>query len=216
MSRFFETKGEYTSCRAVRRDTLIDMMKVLAQEQHMEIKQGWLSTARHCQSENCDERPTEEVSLLVIHCISLPAGHFGNRFVEALFTNQLDVDCYPDFADLKNLHVASHLFIRRDGTIVQFVPFQKRAWHAGVSSFAGREACNDFSIGIELEGTDSEPFTDFQYDKLMEVCRLLTVTYNIPLENIVGHSDIAPGRKTDPGVEFDWQRLRAGVSGGPR
>lgn len=177
----------------------------------MEISDGWLSAAQQVPSVNCDERPADEISLLVIHCISLPAGHYGNRFVSELFTNTLDVDCYPDFADLKNLHVASHLFVRRDGTIVQFVPFHKRAWHAGESSFAGRSSCNDFSVGIELEGIDSDGFTNQQYHQLIQVCELLIETYSIPRKNVVGHSDIAPGRKTDPGSGFDWPRLRAGI-----
>lgn len=182
----------------------------------MEIKEGWVSTAQQMPSDNFDERPDAEISLIVIHCISLPAGHYGNRFVSELFTNQLDVNCHPDFADLKNLHVASHLFIRRDGTMLQFVPFDKRAWHAGESLFEGRTGCNDFSVGIELEGVDTEPFTRAQYERLVPVCELLALAYDIPMRNVVGHSDIAPGRKTDPGVEFDWQRLRAGLSGGIR
>lgn len=177
----------------------------------MNIVDGWLSTAEQIRSDNCDARPDEEISLLVIHCISLPAGHFGNDFVEQLFTNRLDVSCHPSFEDLSNLHVASHLFIRRDGTLHQYVPFHKRAWHAGVSSFQGREQCNDFSIGIELEGTDSGQFTDEQYEQLIRTCKLLRTQYDIPVDHIVGHSDIAPGRKTDPGAGFDWQRLTSAV-----
>lgn len=177
----------------------------------MDIVDGWLSTAQQIPSENCDARPSDEISLIVIHCISLPAGHFGNDYVEQLFTNQITLSHHPDFADLAELKVASHLFIRRDGRIVQFVPFNQRAWHAGVSEFDGRSQCNDFSIGIELEGIDSGEFNEAQYIQLIRVCRLLNEHYEIPNGHIVGHSDIAPGRKTDPGTGFDWQRLRAGV-----
>lgn len=178
----------------------------------MEIKEGWLSIAEQIPSDNCDDRPAGEISLVVIHCISLPAGHYGNDFVRGLFTNSLTLNSHPDFADLKNLHVASHLFIRRNGKIEQFVPFTRRAWHAGASQFAGRDNCNDFSVGIELEGVDSDGFTNAQYEQLVRVCDCLRNEYVISMDNIVGHSDIAPGRKTDPGVMFDWSRLKAGMS----
>ena len=182
----------------------------------MEIVDGWLSTAAQIPSQNCDERPSQEVSLIVVHCISLPAGHFGNDYVEQLFTNKIDVSAHESFADLSDLHVASHLVIRRDGKIQQYVPFHKRAWHAGVSSFEGRDQCNDFSIGIELEGTDRGEFTNAQYAELIRACKLLGQAYGIPqsklVSRIVGHSDIAPGRKTDPGAGFDWEHLRQGVA----
>ena len=178
----------------------------------MQIVDGWLAPVEQIPSENCDERPLGEISLIVVHCISLPAGHFGNDYVEQLFTNNIQVDDHPDFADLTDLHVASHLFIRRDGKIQQYVPFHKRAWHAGVSSFEGREQCNDFSIGIELEGTDTGEFNNIQYAQLIRTCNLLLKHYSIPSRHIVGHSDIAPGRKTDPGSGFDWQRLQAGIA----
>lgn len=178
----------------------------------MQIRDGWLSNATRVISPNCDERPGSEISLVVIHCISLPAGHFGNRYIEQLFTNCLDCDEHPDFDDIRTLNVSSHLLIRRDGSLVQFVPFENRAWHAGESSFEGRSQCNDFSIGVELEGIDTGLFTDQQYAVLTLVCRLLMTTWQIPLERIVGHSDIAPGRKTDPGVGFDWRRLQNELS----
>ncbi len=180
----------------------------------MDIVGGWLDTAQHIPSPNCDERPEHEVSLIVIHCISLPGGHFGNDYVRQLFTNQISLGDHPDFSDLKGLHVASHLFIRRDGQVLQFVPFGQRAWHAGESNFSGRSRCNDFSIGIELEGIDTGAFTDVQYAQLIGICRLLEERFDIPDGHIVGHSDIAPMRKTDPGIKFDWQRLRAGIAAG--
>jgi len=179
----------------------------------MEIADDLLTPARQCPSPNCDERPDGAISLIVIHGISLPAGHFGNSYVERLFCNTLDAGEHPDFGEVAGMKVSSHLFIRRDGTVVQFVPFAKRAWHAGESSFEGREQCNDFSIGIELEGTDGNGYREVQYLALAEVCSLLVDHYSIAAGNIAGHSDIAPGRKTDPGPGFDWNRFRAAMVG---
>ena len=171
--------------------------------------EGWLSPARRCPSPNCNARPDTAIDLLVIHNISLPAGRFGGGFVEQLFTNCLDCDSHASFASLIGLQVSAHLFIDRWGRVCQFVPFQRRAWHAGVSHFAGRDNCNDFSIGVELEGTDDTPYTPSQYRRLVAVTRALLDRYPaITQERIVGHSDIAPGRKTDPGPAFDWQRYR--------
>lgn len=151
------------------------------------------------------------VDLLVIHNISLPPGCYGGGYIEALFDNRLDAAAHPYFRDIASLKVSAHLLIDREGRITQFVPFDKKAWHAGQSCFQGREACNDFSIGIELEGCDDEAFTDDQYESLIEVTRLLMANYpRITLDRIVGHSEIAPGRKTDPGPCFDWKRLRDG------
>tara|TARA_R110002072_G_scaffold89232_1_gene199801 strand:+ start:4354 stop:4908 length:555 start_codon:yes stop_codon:yes gene_type:complete len=179
----------------------------------MGITDGWLQGAEPIKSDNFDARPQGETpSVIVLHCISLPAGHFGNSYVEQLFTNCLDCDEHPDFDDIRDLRVSSHLFIRRDGAVHQFVPFTQRAWHAGESSFEGRSQCNDFSIGVELEGIDTGRFTDRQYEALANACRLIMATWSIPTERIVGHSDIAPGRKTDPGSGFDWQRFRQSVS----
>lgn len=168
--------------------------------------EGWLTGVERCPSPNYGDRPPEvDISLLVIHNISLPAGQFGGAYIRALFCNQLDCDIHPDFADLRGLQVSAHLLISREGELCQFVSFNDRAWHAGVSVFDGRPNCNDFSIGIELEGADDVPYTDKQYESLCRVTRALQYHYPlITCERIVGHSDIAPGRKTDPGEAFDW------------
>jgi len=158
-------------------------------------------------SPHFDERPPgEKVSLIVIHNISLPPGEYGGDWIDDLFMGTLDTKAHPYFATLEGVRVSSHFLIRRDGTLVQYVPCDKRAWHAGASSWKGRERCNDFSIGIELEGSDDVPFAEPQYATLAELTQSLFKRYGI-LE-IVGHSDIAPGRKTDPGPWFDWDRLR--------
>jgi len=154
-----------------------------------------------------NERPQNEtINLLVIHNISLPAGQFGTSYVNQLFTGQWQKPVPKELSWQSTLEVSAHLFIRRDGEIIQYVPFDKRAWHAGLSSFGGRKNCNDFSIGIELEGTDTAPYTDAQYNKLTEVTQYLMTHFPITKERICGHSDIAPGRKTDPGDSFDWTR----------
>ncbi len=172
------------------------------------IQGGWLELVRKVPSPNQDLRPTGEISLLVIHSISLPPGEFGDRYIDQLFTNQLDPKAHPFFAEIAGLKVSAHLLIDRRGDLTQYVPFHRRAWHAGISCFQGRERCNDFSIGIELEGTETLPFADAQYATLAEVISLLLTTYpELSSERIVGHCDIAPGRKTDPGQSFDWQRL---------
>ena len=169
-----------------------------------------LQQAKICLSPNCSSREKGEISLLVIHNISLPPGKFGGGHVEEFFQNILDPQAHPYFDEIKELKVSSHLFIERDGSITQFVPFDKKAWHAGVSNFNGRENCNEFSIGIELEGTDELENTQQQYDSLVEVSRELMVLYPlITKDNIVGHCDISPGRKTDPGKAFDWDLYRS-------
>jgi AmpD protein len=170
--------------------------------------------ARHLTSPNSDQRPDGEMpGLLVIHGISLPPGEYGGPWIDALFTNNLDPQAHPYFAEIHQLRVSSHLLIRRDGELVQYVPFDKRAWHAGVSSYQGRACCNDFSIGIELEGTDAGAYEMVQYQVLAEsVAALLAAYPALSAERITGHSDIAPGRKSDPGSHFDWhyfQRLLA-------
>lgn len=167
---------------------------------------GLISTAQYFPSPNYDERPAgEEISLLVIHGISLPPGEFGGSYIHAFFSNQLDCSQHPFFMEIADLKVSSHLFIDRLGQLWQFVPFTKRAWHAGHSSFNGRSNCNNFSIGIELEGTDVIPYTLAQYEQLARVSQLLLQTYpKLTVDTIKGHSDIAPGRKTDPGKAFDW------------
>ena len=176
----------------------------------MRIYQGWLSAATVLTSPNADLRPDEsDISLLVIHSISLPPGQFGGGHVAELFTNTLDPNAHSYFAEVANLKVSAHLLIDREGVVTQFVPFDQRAWYAGVSEFAGRPACNDFSIGIELEGIDTEPYTDLQYQRLAEITQCLIVEYPaLTKERIVGHSDIAPDRKTDPGLAFDWAYFR--------
>ncbi|GGZ10011.1 1,6-anhydro-N-acetylmuramyl-L-alanine amidase AmpD [Shewanella fodinae] len=169
--------------------------------------EGWYRPARKSPSPHYNARPQREVSLLVIHNISLPAGCFGLPYIEQLFLGKLDCDADASFADLQGLAVSAHFLIRRDGELVQFVSCDDRAWHAGVSSFEGRTGCNDFAVGIELEGTDTSGFADAQYQQLQQLSRSLMACYpKIVKERIVGHSDIAPGRKTDPGEGFDWQR----------
>ncbi|MBU1395068.1 MAG: 1,6-anhydro-N-acetylmuramyl-L-alanine amidase AmpD [Gammaproteobacteria bacterium] len=168
---------------------------------------GWLSAARRLPSPNCDARPDDTaIELIVIHNISLPPGVFDGDAVIDLFTNRLDWDAHPYYQAIRGIKVSAHFFIRRDGSLIQFVPCSLRAWHAGVSSWCERECCNDFSIGIELEGTDDLPFTDAQYTSLIPLLQALKQAY--PIRAVVGHSDIAPGRKTDPGVCFEWERVR--------
>ncbi len=171
----------------------------------------WYPGARRVPSPNQDARPEgEEISLLVVHGISLPPGEFGGPWIDALFTNRLDPAAHPHFREIAHLRVSAHLLIDRDGRLTQFVPFDRRAWHAGRSRFGDREACNDFSIGIELEGADTIPYTDAQYARLVELTRWLMRRYPaLGPDRIVGHCHIAPDRKTDPGPAFDWARYRA-------
>lgn len=178
------------------------------------IQQHWLHPAIKLPSPNFNERPDpSDISLLVIHCISLPPAQYGGDAIERFFTNQLNPDEHPYFASIAALTVSAHLLIRRDGPVTQFVGFDQRAWHAGKSVFEGRENCNDFSIGIELEGTDTDRYTDAQYETLQAITRILLASYPcITPERIVAHSTIAPERKTDPGLGFDWARYHAGLS----
>ena len=167
---------------------------------------GWVAGCRHVCSPNCDERPADaRVELLVVHAISLPPGRFGGGDVEALFTNRLDATADPFYPTICGLQVSAHFLIRRDGELVQFVPTRLRAWHAGQSSWRGKPRCNDFSIGIELEGCDEVGFAGAQYERLAALVNVLCRAF--PIEAIAGHSEIAPGRKTDPGPCFDWTRL---------
>lgn len=173
---------------------------------------GWCHGIRHCPSPNFNARPQAEVSLLVLHNISLPPGQFGTGKVQEFFQNRLCTDEHPYFATIASLQVSAHFLIERDGQISQFVSCNERAWHAGQSLYAGRDNCNDFSLGIELEGTDDLPFSDAQYEALCDLILLLLAAYPaLTPERICGHSDIAPGRKTDPGPAFDWQRLRTAL-----
>lgn len=177
-------------------------------------KQGWLAHTRHCHSPHFNQRPIGcDVSLLVIHNISLPPGVFGGPFIDDLFSGCLDCSYDPFFNQLQGLEVSAHFMINRQGVVTQYVSTAERAWHAGISSFDGRENCNDFSIGIELEGTDTAPYADEQYAALIRLTKLLRQQYPlITKERITGHSDIAPGRKTDPGVAFDWQRFLSALN----
>ena len=177
----------------------------------MHIDKGWISTAIQLASPNVDARPDEsDISLLVIHNISLPPGQFGGGHVNALFTNQLNPNAHPYFDQIADLKVSAHVLIDREGVVTQFVPFYQRAWHAGMSVFDGRSACNDYSIGIELEGADTTPYTNLQYARLAQITQCLMAKYpSLTAKRIAGHSDIAPGRKTDPGVSFDWARFNA-------
>ncbi|MGI4849904.1 MAG: 1,6-anhydro-N-acetylmuramyl-L-alanine amidase AmpD [Janthinobacterium lividum] len=173
---------------------------------------GWCIGVKHLPSPNCDQRPADmAINLLVIHNISLPPGQFGGGEIAALFSNQLDCSAHPYFEQLRPLRVSAHFLIDRQGMVTQFVAAGARAWHAGLSAFHERARCNDFSIGIELEGTDFEAFTELQYRTLAQLTRALKNAY--PLTDVSGHEDIAPGRKTDPGPFFDWkhyQRLYEG------
>ncbi|ABI55579.1 1,6-anhydro-N-acetylmuramyl-L-alanine amidase AmpD [Alkalilimnicola ehrlichii MLHE-1] len=174
---------------------------------------GLIRPAHQHPSPNQDARPAGvAVDALIIHGISLPPGAFGGPWIDRLFTNRLPADAHPYFARVHRLRVSCHLLIRRDGALTQYVPLHRRAWHAGQSRLAGRERCNDFAIGIELEGTDETPYTEAQYQVLGPLCRTLMAAFpGITPERVVGHSDVAPGRKTDPGPAFDWARLRAAL-----
>ncbi len=176
----------------------------------MKIISGWLDPVRRIESPNADDRPTDSaVDLIVLHNISLPPNEFGGEDIIHLFCNQLDTDKHPYYKSIAHLRVSSHLLIERQGSIIQFVPFHRRAWHAGQSCYQGRIACNDFSIGIELEGCDHIAYSDAQYKTLFAVLDCLIQYYpKLNAQQIVGHQHIAPDRKTDPGESFNWTRLR--------
>jgi len=174
--------------------------------------EGLVEGVKFIPSPNCDERPAScAIDLLVIHYISLPPGAFGGTGIFEHFTNRLDPSAHPFYASIAGVKVSAHFLVRRDGELIQFVPCAKRAWHAGESSWNGRTRCNDFSIGIELEGAGDVPFTAAQYRRLAALTRALRARY--PVRDIAGHSDVAPGRKTDPGPYFDWARYRAMLKG---
>ena len=176
----------------------------------LDPKSGWIEQAIHCPSPNFDNYPDDAViSLLVIHNISLPPGEFGGGNIENFFCNRLNANKHPFFCEIKDLTVSAHLLIDRQGALTQFVSFHHRAWHAGRSNHNGRDACNNFSIGIELEGTDDHPYSPAQYQTLTAVSKLIMQHYpDVTEEQIVGHQEIAPGRKTDPGPAFDWAKWR--------
>ena len=184
----------------VRRES--DSNRRLAIDEH-----GYANLARRVSSPNCDARPPGTfVTLVVIHGISLPPGEFGGDAILRLFTNRLDPMAHPYYASIAHLHVSAHFVVRRDGRLLQFVSCNERAWHAGISRFRGRAHCNDFSIGVELEGTDDIPYETAQYAMLARLLKALAHRY--PIRHVAGHSDVAPERKTDPGPAFDWARLR--------
>jgi AmpD protein len=177
--------------------------------------QGWHRGARRCESPNFGPRPVGcEVSLVVLHSISLPPGEYGGDAIERLFTNRLDFDAHPYFQQIRGLEVSSHFVIRRDGELLQFVSCDARAWHAGRSSWRGRENCNDYSIGIELEGLEGEVFEPAQYEALASLLPALARRY--PIVHVAGHEDVAPGRKIDPGPGFDWARVTAALAWPPQ
>jgi AmpD protein len=177
----------------------------------IDVASGWLGGVRRLESPNCDERPPGmSPELIIVHGISLPPGEFGGPWIDALFTNSLPPAQHPYFAQVAELRVSAHALVRRDGEIVQYVPFGRRAWHAGQSRWMGRERCNDFSVGIELEGTDALAYEPAQYAALSRLIAALCRAYpTLSPERVVGHSDVAPGRKSDPGIAFDWPLLRA-------
>jgi len=172
-------------------------------------KTGLLESCKQCASPNKDARPgNTAIDLIVVHSISLPPGVYGGEAIEQFFQNQLNKNEHPYFEEIHQMQVSSHALIKRTGEIVQFVPFHERAWHAGQSNYQGRDRCNDFSIGIELEGTDSDNFEDSQYRQLAQLVSVLQITYPAISDHITGHSDISPGRKKDPGTGFDWDKLK--------
>ncbi len=177
----------------------------------VDLESGLMREARQIASPNQDARPTGvEADLIVVHGISLPPGEFGGRWIDRLFTNTLPVEVHPYFADVGSLRVSSHLVVDRDGDMTQYVSFMQRAWHAGKSLYHGRDACNDFSVGIELEGTDNIPYEGAQYRALADAVAALCAAYpRLSPDRLVGHSAIAPGRKTDPGPAFDWPHARS-------
>ena len=182
-------------------------------DQTMQIDaQGMLAGSQYIPSPNFDDRPDGPIELLVIHNISLPPNEFGGDGVQQFFTNRLDPNEHPYYRTIATARVSAHFFVRRDGKIIQFVPCSKRAWHAGASCWQEKNRCNDFSLGIELEGSDTIPFTDKQYESLTRLTLALRATY--PIRGIAGHSDIAPQRKTDPGPCFDWARYLSGLCTG--
>lgn len=177
------------------------------------IENGWWSKAKKLPSPNYDQRPDVEIDALVIHNISLPPNQYGTGQVQRFFQNQLDYSEHSYFESLRDIRVSAHVFIERDGDATQFVSFNERAWHAGKSVLSGASDCNNFSIGVELEGCDDEAYSDAQYESLLKLTQALMLAYpSISVDRIVGHSDIAPGRKSDPGAAFDWQRYSKSIN----
>jgi len=193
----------------------MERSKINESDDQIHLEKGVISIAKQIPSPNCDDRPEGmDIEVIIIHAISLPPHEYGEEYVEQFFCNQLDSSEHLYFDEISDVKVSSHFYIRRDGKLVQFVPVSKRAWHAGPSSCMGREAVNDFSIGIELEGCDDDGFEDVQYQTLIDLTQaLVSGIPTLTAENIYGHADIAPDRKTDPGPGFDWQRYRLALSG---
>ena len=186
-------------------------MRAQVVEGKMAWLNGWWTQARRLDSPNFGQRPsTAVIDTVIVHSISLPPGQYGGQEVQSLFTNQLDWDAHPYFQEIRGIRVSAHFYIRRDGQLWQFVSCDARAWHAGKSSFAGRDNCNDYSIGIELEGLEGETFETEQYAQLAQLLRNLRVHY--PIAQVLGHEHVAPGRKSDPGPGFDWPRLKKTVA----
>ena len=190
------------------------MTATLAPAFRIDAATGLILGARQVLSPFFDSRPPRvHPELIIVHGISLPAGEFGEPWIDRLFTGNLPAEAHPDFRERAALKVSAHVLIRRDGELTQYVPFGERAWHAGVSEYRGRCGCNDFSVGIELEGTDAIPYTQAQYGALVALIAALIAAYpSLSAEHLVGHSDVAPGRKTDPGEGFEWPRLRAALA----
>ncbi|GAA5526155.1 1,6-anhydro-N-acetylmuramyl-L-alanine amidase AmpD [Microbulbifer aestuariivivens] len=190
-------------------------MEVERSNMQYQVENGWLSGARRVPSPHCNDRPDgAAIDLLVIHSISLPPGQYGGPYIDDFFQGHLDTSAHPYFEEIGALQVSAHLLIDREGVVTQYVPFDRRAWHAGQSEFCGRSNCNDFSIGIELEGIDTDTYTDAQYSVLAEVAAAIMAAYpGVGPDTITGHSDIAPGRKLDPGPGFLWQRFYRALDG---
>lgn len=195
-------------------DCAMNLSTEFAKELKIDTATGLLMQARQVPSPNMDERPAGvQPDLIIVHGISLPPGEYGGPWIDQLFTNALPPNQHPYFKQIEGLKVSTHVLIRRDGEPVQYVPFNKRAWHAGVSNYQGRERCNDFSIGIELEGVDDSAYEAVQYVVLARLIVKLCECYSsLSTRHVVGHSDVAPGRKSDPGDAFDWARLRSMIS----
>jgi N-acetyl-anhydromuramoyl-L-alanine amidase len=187
-----------------------DLATLKGMDLRIDVESGLMQGARQIASPNHDSRPSGvEADLIVVHGISLPPGEYGGAWIDRLFTNTLPADVHPYFAEVCSLRVSSHVVVSREGAVTQYVKFSERAWHAGKSIYQGREACNDFSVGIELEGTDTTPYEAVQYSALAEVVAALCAAYpRLSTDRLVGHSDISPGRKTDPGPAFDWPHAR--------
>lgn len=206
---FLEQNQPITKSRSVSQKSNLLMQQTIS------IQQGWLPQAKQISSPHFDSRPNkQDISLLIIHYISLPPEQFGGHYIDDFFQGKLDIQAHPYFAQLENMRVSAHCLINRQGEITQYVNFEDRAWHAGVSQFQGREKCNDYAIGIELEGSNEQPFTAEQYEALIHLTQAIMIAYpRITLDRIVGHCDVSPERKIDPGQYFDWKYYLGSLKG---